>query len=235
YGFFRDLWNEQRARPVETFTIDGAEIPSHSQAWPQIAPRNAVALPPNTGKQYVQVLRTLPQMNFKQSGPLRRGQLLLPDSARPIQLAVGTLVNQVNSFNRPKLQIALQGLFEYKVALRFAILHAESYIYIEDQALWSFEVMDWIRERKLERPELKVILMTTGGNADNDNLQEGLVRHLAAGLPTEPNNTVKGVVLFDWQGVSVHSKIVLIDDTWGCIGSRNNPRATALNHNTLAL
>jgi len=224
YGFFRDLWNEQRARPVETFTIDGADIASHGQSWPQIAQRNAVALSTGTGKQYVQVLRTLPQMNFKQAGPLRRGQLLLPGSARAIQLSVGTLVNQVNSFNRPKLQVAPQGLFEYKVALRFAILHAERYIYIEDQALWSFEVMDWIRERKLERPELKVVLMTAGGNADSANLQEGLVRHLAAGLPAETNGAAKGIALFEWQDVSVHSKIILIDDTWCCIGSANSLR-----------
>jgi phosphatidylserine/phosphatidylglycerophosphate/cardiolipin synthase-like enzyme len=224
YGFFRDLWNEQRARPVETFTIDGNDIPSHSPSWAPIAQRSAVALPPNTGKQYVQVLRTLPQMNFRQAGPLRRGQLLLPDSARPIQIAVGTLVNQINSFNRPKLQIAPQGLFEYKVALRFAILHAERYIYIEDQALWSFEVLDWIRERKLERPELKVILMTSDDSIASANLHEGLLRHLIAGLPTEPNGTAKGVALCGWQGVSVHSKIVLIDDTWCCIGSANDLR-----------
>ena len=52
------------------------------------------------------------------------------------------------------------GLFENALAVQKAISGARNYIYIEDQFLWSRDVMDWIKSAVVANLDLKVIFLT---------------------------------------------------------------------------
>ncbi|HEU5103209.1 MAG TPA: phospholipase D-like domain-containing protein [Roseiflexaceae bacterium] len=222
HDFFKSMWEAQRVSPVERFNLNGEDIVTHDpQAGPLLS-RDAAGLPTGSGKQHVQVLRTVPQMNFNKAGPKRRGQLLLPKASPFKQYVLGVLANR-SKFVRPPIKFAPKGLFEFKVALRKAIEHAEHYIFIADQGLQSFEVMDWIHDRMLKRPLLKVILLYGPDPHDppNNFLIEAINKHLLPGLPVDEKNKPKNLVLYQWKKRCVHAKVTIVDDFWCCIGSAN--------------
>jgi hypothetical protein len=151
YDFFRAMWNEQLGRPVETFKINGERIVSHDRAWPQVPHRLPIDLPANTGLQYVQVLRTIPKMNFT-ANPRQRGKYLIPDDTlkigikghrikigpKKLVIPLGLYASVTDAYTRQPLGFAPNGCFEFKVALQKAIAAAEQYIFIADQGclLW---------------------------------------------------------------------------------------------------
>jgi phosphatidylserine/phosphatidylglycerophosphate/cardiolipin synthase-like enzyme len=222
HNFFKSMWEAQHARPVERFNLNGEDIVTHDPQAPALLNRDAPSLQANSGKQYVQVLRTVPQMNYGKAGARRRGQLLIPQQSPSKQFILGVLANR-SKFVRPPIQFAPNGLFEFKVALRHAIDHAENYIFIADQGLYGFEVMDWIHDRMLKRPWLKVILIYGPDPHDPPNsfVVEAINNHLLPGLPVGEDGQPKNIVLYKWNGRSVHAKVTIVDDVWCCIGSAN--------------
>lgn len=223
YDFFRAQWNEQLNRPVETFTIDGNDIASHNPNWPALTAR-AANVPAAPANQYVQLVRTVPQMNFGQATARRRGRLLMPEASPATQTLVGGFVNQfVSAWTRPAWSFAPNGLFEFKLALRQAISEAEQYIFMADQAMYGLEIMTWIRDRMLRRPNLKVILVYGADPADPpSNFFAEAMNRLAQGLPTNPlTNQPLNLAVYNWGNVVVHCKTAIIDDIWCSIGSAN--------------
>jgi phosphatidylserine/phosphatidylglycerophosphate/cardiolipin synthase-like enzyme len=63
---------------------------------------------------------------------------------------------------------APNGLFEIRAAWEKAVRAATDYIYMEDQSFWSVEVFDWANAAIKANPNLRVILMASGG-ADPDD------------------------------------------------------------------
>jgi phosphatidylserine/phosphatidylglycerophosphate/cardiolipin synthase-like enzyme len=234
HDFFKAMWDEQLTRPVETFTINGEKIASHDRGCQPLPARQPIALAPNTGQQYVQVLRTIPEMNFTLTAK-ERGAFLVPDDLEPMkvgklkievrQLAipVALLAAVSSDYNRRPLSFAPQGRFEFKVALQKAISAAERYIFIADQGFWGLEVMDWINASLLRNPNLKVILLFGADPADPPNtfLSEAMNHHLLKGLPLDTDQQPTNVVFFEWAGNTVHCKVTIIDDVWCAIGSAN--------------
>jgi phosphatidylserine/phosphatidylglycerophosphate/cardiolipin synthase-like enzyme len=236
YQFYKDMWDEQLKRPVETFKLNGRTIVSHDPAWGQLIARDAPGLPPNTSQQHVQVLRTIPQMNFNQSGPRRRGALIRPFASAAEQIALGTIMNQIG-FQRPPFSFARDGVFEFKVALKKAIFAAQRYIFIADQALIGLEIMDWINRRMLQNPNVRVILFYGFDPADPPNtfLDEAIHKHLAANLPVDANGDPDEVAAWQWERNVVHSKVTIIDDIWCAIGSANCMRRSLYTDIELAV
>ena len=222
HDFYKNMWNEQLQRKVETFEINGRNIVSHDKSWKSLVSRAVASLPVNTGQQFVQVLRTVPQMNFGQATARRRGQLLLPDSNPVIQTAVGTFAN-LAGFKRPPISFAPRGIFEFKVALQIAISQAEKYIFIADQALQSQEIMDWIQQRLGQKPNLKVILFYGADPNDPPSglMAEAINRHLLAGVMRDMTGQPRNIVARQWDNNTVHAKVTMIDDAWCAIGSAN--------------
>lgn len=234
HDFFQSMWNEQLQRPVETFTIDGTDIKSHDPAWRPLISRDPGSLPANAGQQYVQVLRTAPQMNFGASAQ-QRGRLLIPDkvqfgdrkiSGRWLRVPVGVFAGLKSAYIRRPLSFAPKGAFEFKVALRQAISQAENFIFIADQGMHNFELMDWINERKLRKPALKVILLYGADPNDPPNsfIAEAVNSHLIRALPRDAQGRPIDVALFEWYVNAVHCKVTIVDDTWCAIGSANAMR-----------
>ncbi|MFM8322975.1 MAG: phospholipase D-like domain-containing protein, partial [Chloroflexota bacterium] len=132
------------------------------------------------------------------------------------------------------LPAAPQGRFEVREGLKKAILSAERYIYIEDQYLWSLEVMRWINQALRRRPALRVILATGESDQIGERLSQyrslALLEGLLPGLPPEARRRL-GVYR---RADLVHTKTTLIDDRWTLIGSSNIARRglyTDLEHN----
>ena len=121
------------------------------------------------------------------------------------------------------LSFAPNGIFSVKVAWRKAISNATEYIYIEDQAFWSQEIMDFIN-RRIKDPEsgdLKVILLT--GKPDpsdppNSFRNEAINNHLIVGLS---NSQMNRIGFYKRNDIIVHSKVTIIDDHWLFVGSAN--------------
>ncbi|MEV5750747.1 phospholipase D family protein [Actinoallomurus sp. NPDC052308] len=215
YAFFQQLWNEQCKRSAETFYLNGAEIKSNPPSAQTIDDRSAVR-PISNADQYVQVLRTVPQMNFSTAGPPQ-----LADNR-----VLRWLLANLGGFKRPPLSFATAGIFEFKVALKKAIENAERYVFIADQAFQSQEIMDWLNARLRKRPSLRVILLYGADPADPPSglFAEAINNHLVkddVGLDRTGLGLPVGVACYGWPGVVVHSKVTIVDDVWCAVGSAN--------------
>lgn len=193
YDLFRSLWNEQVGRPVERFLVNAKTIPAVEGGTTPVPARSLPAA--GTGKQRVQVARTLPQFHFSSFNP---------------------------GFGTTPLSFAPNGVFEVKVAWKKAIEAATQYIYIEDQSFWAQDVMDWINVRVKAHATVKVILLTGAPDPTdppNDGpLVEAINNHLLAGLlPAQ----IDRIGLFVRNNIIVHAKVTIVDDHWLLAGSAN--------------
>ena len=159
YEWFSTIWQENIGRQPVTYRIVdtpasgpavATDIPSHSMTrtaggTPDMPPF-PIGTVPTKGGVRVQSLRTAPQMVYANTN------LLI---AQP-----------------PPLNFAPNGLQEFQVAIQHAIHGAQTYIYIEDQALYSTDIMSYIHDVLVDttRPDVKVILVT-GGQDPNDAAQ----------------------------------------------------------------
>jgi hypothetical protein len=125
---------------------------------------------------------------------------------------------------------APNGEFTVYHGYKKAIGAANKYIYIEDQAMSSTQLMDLIAERMLGpggAPDL-IVLMVTSGKADpaDKNMEDltpsqlnmSIYDRLISKLPASKQGNVR---LFRARGLTVHSKLCIIDDEWAAIGSAN--------------
>jgi phosphatidylserine/phosphatidylglycerophosphate/cardiolipin synthase-like enzyme len=195
HDYFREMWNEVRGRKVRPLRLAFTKLDSHTPGSPALAARTLSTTP--VDKHHVQSLRTLPQFNYTSSNQLPENE---------------------------KISFAPAGLFEIRTAWFNAIKAAERYIYIEDQAFWSIELMNRLRDAIKANPDLKVLLVV--GVADPTDpayppyglvaLSQGLLKGLTAGQRTQ-------VLMFS-RDVVVHAKTTIVDDHWAIIGSANVAR-----------
>jgi phosphatidylserine/phosphatidylglycerophosphate/cardiolipin synthase-like enzyme len=215
YKFFKQLWDEQENQPALTFNVDGSEIPARPKGWQPI-PDPPAPVQGNGAGTCVQVLRTLPQMNFSVTGP----------DWLPLPPLVGPLLARSPAVRKNPISFAPDGCFEFKVALKKAIEAAEKYIFIADQAFTSEEIMDWIRLRLIQVPTLKVILLHGRDPSDpkTGDTAEAVNNHLIRGLQEDDFSLsgVQNVEFCVWTGHTVHCKVTIIDDVFCIIGSANS-------------
>jgi len=108
-------------------------------------------------------------------------------------------------------------------AYKAGISRASKYIYIENQYFKSLDLADWIIAQGTTKPDLIVIIVTDTFNDDGMN---GLVLH-GMWLRHEALQKIvfalgSRVAIFTLGGNrKLHSKLILVDDTWMCIGSAN--------------
>lgn len=205
---FRQIWDEQRGRRISRFLVNGSEVPSHYVDTPGIAPAPVSVDVSNMGTQRVQVLRTYPKTSLN-----------LPE------LSTANIIERILllATGQEPLSFAPDGQFEFRMALRKAISAAETYVYIEDQSFVGREIMEWLNTRLIQVPNLKVIMLWGADPGDPKNpFIRVSMEILTAGLsPQEARNRV---VFYEYKGVTVHSKIFIIDDTWATVGSANCAR-----------
>lgn len=220
YAHFKNLWDEQLKQIPLPFKLNTKSIVTHEAAWSPLPARALKPKPAGFGKQYVQVLRTIPQMNFTLSAR-DRGQIL--DPATPANWDMLGTAAIFLGFVKPPISFAPDGMFEFKVALKQAISQAERYIFIADQSFSSFEVMKWIADRMRSKPDLKVILLHGADPTDPPSslMAKAINDFLMPGLPLDGGGRIKNAVFYQWNSNVVHPKVTIIDDTWCAIGSAN--------------
>jgi len=141
YDAFQHMWNLNASRAVYRVRFDGADVPTFLPQTPVLPAKTLSTAVMGTHK--CQSLRTIPAANYSSLNCVR-----VP----------------------PADPTAPNGLFEVQAAWHNAISKAETYIYMEDQSLWSVDVMSWINAR-LKEPggaNVKVILIAPGKVDPND-------------------------------------------------------------------
>lgn len=190
YQWFSTIWEEIIARPPREYKFyfqDGSEkrwfrFNGHSserdfsKGGTPSMPAYPRAATPTTGIHFVQSLRTAPQARFSSTG--------------------GILHSIKTS---PPLQFAPNGLQEFQQAIRKAISGAESYIYFEDAVFYSQEIMSYLHDALVAKPQLKIILLTGGKDPNDPGLPDSfgaraLYRGLIQGRATggEPGSELTG-------------------------------------------
>lgn len=134
YDWFQDLWNENLKRSVTRFRFLGKELPSFLPRTPPL-PARTLPLDVQADNHSVQSLRTVPAFNYEWYN-------CLPEN--------------------PPCSFAPKGVFEFRAGIRKALRTAERYIYMEDQAFFSQEILSWANEAIKANADLRVILLTNG-------------------------------------------------------------------------
>jgi phosphatidylserine/phosphatidylglycerophosphate/cardiolipin synthase-like enzyme len=148
FEWFRDYWNENvftdgaaatQRRAPKTFRFAGATVAHVLDSTPKLDRRTLHTA--DVATHHVYNLRTVPRFNYKfwNIAPTLDPLSFAPDGVREVQ-----------------------------AAWRAALVHAKSYVYMEDQAFWSQEVMSWINEAIKAAPSLRVVLVGSGASDPND-------------------------------------------------------------------
>ncbi|MDJ0770678.1 MAG: phospholipase D-like domain-containing protein [Ilumatobacter sp.] len=163
----------------------------------------------------------------------------VPDGAGPIDRAAIDLVSSTSTWphrvqslrtvpniipwpilGEREISWAPDGVFEFRDALQHAIGQAQHYVYIEDQAMESLEIFDWLLDALQDNDELHVVCVT-GARDPADPPTKHIDRTLLAWW--FHNRLDDGQRRrFHYFGVNdyvVHSKVFLIDDVVAFVGS----------------
>jgi phosphatidylserine/phosphatidylglycerophosphate/cardiolipin synthase-like enzyme len=107
-----------------------------------------------------------------------------------------------------------------------AVSRAKSFIYIEDQYLWSSEVVDVFAEALRREPDLLMVCVVPM-HPDQDGIS-GAAQTFGRERAIERLSKVGGdrIAVYGIENeagtpIYVHAKVCVIDDTWTCVGSDN--------------
>jgi phosphatidylserine/phosphatidylglycerophosphate/cardiolipin synthase-like enzyme len=189
YDWFRLIWNENANRSAKFFTLDTEKMAT--TMFPFLL--KARTLPTTAkGKHHVQSMRTVPVFRYKKLN-------VLPENRAPAA--------------------APNGLFEIRAAWEKAVSAATDYIYMEDQSFWSTEVLGWANAAIRANPNLRVILMASGGADPNDPVmpdQEILTlsidRSLLAGLSATQLDQVRMFKRFSYEDWGAFTVVAAVDN-----------------------
>ena len=207
FNAYSEMWNELISSKQQTFRIDKHRVENFVDGTPPIR-GTTLAGSGVAGGVSMQVLRTIPQMNFAFGSTDR--------------VPVGCFKRLVSGFRRDPWKSEPNGVFAFKASLEKAIANAEKYIYVEDQGFWGAPIMDWLRVRLAARPALKLILVQRADPADGPSALHFLTNAINYHLGSAGVN-MDGQVAFYARddGVVMHGKVWIIDDEFMIVGSAN--------------
>jgi phosphatidylserine/phosphatidylglycerophosphate/cardiolipin synthase-like enzyme len=207
YATFRQMWNELISIRAERFRIGGLKLDNYVEGTPAV-PGSPPFEDTGGGTASVQVLRTVPRMNFALGSTDRA--------------PIGCIKRLVSGFRRDPWTFAPDGIFAFAASLERAIGNAETYIYVEDQGFWGQPIMDWLRLRLAARPALRLIMVFAADPQDGPEA----IRNLAAAINGhlgKAGANMDGQVAFYARDDHVvnHAKTWIIDGEYLIAGSAN--------------
>jgi phosphatidylserine/phosphatidylglycerophosphate/cardiolipin synthase-like enzyme len=162
--------------------------------------------------------------HFAQRWQEAAGEQLAPAPVPPV--AGQTPVQLARTVPERTYRFAPRGDFSNLEQYLNALRRAESLVYLENQFLWSTEVVD-VLVRKLRRPprdDFRVLLMMPrrpNNGADTSRGQLGRLLAADEGRRRLLATTVNALADRMVRPVYVHAKIGIVDDTWLTVGSAN--------------
>jgi phosphatidylserine/phosphatidylglycerophosphate/cardiolipin synthase-like enzyme len=194
FDYYKLLWNElidRYTNKIPTFLYEETLYPATIMLGQKIEATGNDFVHPVPNNHSVQSIRTIPNQQYR--------------------FSIFTPVGE------DLISFAPHGIYEIQLAVQKAIKNAETYIYIEDQGVVSREIYSYIQDAIINKPLLKVIIVTGPFGADSfaDFARSGITTFLLSGLTT----TQKEQVVIYSLLIKVHSKIYIIDDKFAIIGS----------------
>lgn len=157
YEWYRALYQEAISRKAVKYKIvdvtttpKATRVESHGDKAPKLTPPLdpiPVSTIPKAGDHVVQSLRTAHQAKY---GPVGGSDPKVLHKA-------------------PALSFAPNGLQEFQAAIKQAIAGARQYIYLEDQAFYSREIMKYIHDALKAQSDLRVIMLAGGDDPNDDS------------------------------------------------------------------
>jgi phosphatidylserine/phosphatidylglycerophosphate/cardiolipin synthase-like enzyme len=172
------------------------------------------------------------EQNFRQRWAEVTGETGLPHRAPPPGPNRDTSVQVVRTIPRRTYGFAPDGEYGVHHFYVEALRRAERLVYLENQYLWSPEVMDALLEA-LTRPRpspfrLVVVLPARAysGKWDNDRHVERLRaadtgRGQVGVYCPFASGPGSGLAAFAYRPIYVHAKVAIVDDEWVTVGSAN--------------
>ena len=164
-------------------------------------------------------------------GERRRARPLPPQHPDPLPCG-DAAVQMLRTYpsRRPGYPYAREGERSIAAACARALGRARSLVYVEDQYLWSTEVVSVFAEALRRQPQLRMIFVIPQFAEQDGRLsgppnivgREGPLRKLrrAGG----DRVAVYGLENAAGTPIYVHAKACIIDDEWACVGSDNTNR-----------
>jgi phosphatidylserine/phosphatidylglycerophosphate/cardiolipin synthase-like enzyme len=127
-----------------------------------------------------------------------------------------------------------QGEFRILESYVRAIRHAQRFIYLENQFLWSPEIVELL-EHKLRRPpcdefRIVIVLPAKANNGQDDTVgQLGVLASADAGAGRLLAVTIRSLTGERDDRLYVHAKVGIVDDRWLTVGSANLNAHSLLN------
>ena len=131
---------------------------------------------------------------------------------------------------RPGYPFAPHGERSLARGYQKALAQARSLVYMEDQYLWSRDVVRVFAKALIRQPELRLIVVIPG-YPDQDGRTSLPPNYLGREPAMKMLRKAGGsrVAVYSLENVEgtpiyVHAKLCVIDDTWACVGSHNANR-----------
>lgn len=170
--------------------------------------------------------------NFRQRWQDATGEKCAAQRAPTFDPEWNTPVQIVRTIPKRTYKFAPHGEFGIHHACIKAIQQAKRFVYIENQYLWSSEIVDAMieamnRERK-EQFRIVVVLPANAidGKWDNDRQVKTLRaadngRGIFSAYCPYSSGPTGGEHAFNYRPIYVHAKVMVVDDEWVTIGSAN--------------
>ncbi len=195
FDYYKSIWNElidKYKTNIPQFLFQGDKYPSVQKLGSEINALGTDLIVPAVNNHSIQSLRTVPNQQYKYS--------------------------MFTPINEEVISFAPSGIYEIQLAVKKAIENAELYIYIEDQAVVSREILGYLRLAIEQNTALKIIILTSNFDASGlrNSSRGALSQYLLKGLT---DGQKEQVAIFSHALAKVHSKVYIIDDKFTIIGS----------------
>jgi len=172
------------------------------------------------------------EANFRQRWTECSDQRLPSGRAAVVDAGMTTPAQVVRTIPPRTYDFALNGEFGIHHALIAMIRNATSLIYLENQYLWSPDVVDALSDvlRGPRGGEVRIIVVLPAraysGKWDNDRRVKALRnadggRGMFDAYSLYASGPHLGVNAFRYRPIYVHAKVTVVDDEWASIGSAN--------------
>ncbi len=172
------------------------------------------------------------EANFAQRWAAVTGERDLPRRDPEFDPAWHAPCQIIRTIPRRTYPFARGGEFGIAHAYQTAIVRARKFIYLENQYLWSPEIVEALIKamRRNDHGDFRIVLVLPAeadfGKYDNDKQVERL-READAGrgifhaYSLYSGGAAAGPLGFSYRPVYVHGKVAIIDDEWYTVGSAN--------------